>query len=62
MTDGYGSDHMRVITQLDVSVTPPAPVYRVVRNVRAINRAAFNEDLHAQLDRHSGLVVKASAS
>ena len=49
VSDALESDHMCVITQLDVTVTPPAPVYRVVCNVRAINRAAFNADLQAEL-------------
>ena len=49
VSDALESDHMCVITQLDVTVTPPAPVYRVARNLLAVNRAAFNEDLQAEL-------------
>ena len=36
------SDHTCVITQ-------SAPVYRVARNLRAVKRAAFSEDLRAEL-------------
>ena len=47
--DALASDHMCVITQLDVTVTPHAPVYRVARNLRDVNQAAFNEVLQAEL-------------
>ena len=43
MSDALESDH------ICVAVTSAAPVYRVARNLRAVNRAAFNEDLRAEL-------------
>ena len=43
MSDALESDH------ICVAVTSAAPVYRVARNLRAVNRAAFNEDLQAEL-------------
>ena len=49
VSEALESDHMCVITQLDVTVTPSAPIYRVVRNLRAVNRASFNEDFQADL-------------
>ena len=49
VSEALESDHKCVITQLNVTVTPPAPVYRVVRNLHAVNRAAFNEDRQAEL-------------
>ena len=46
--DALESDHMCVITQLDVTVTPPVSVYRVVCNVRAINQAALETKIFMQ--------------
>ena len=49
MSDGLQSDRRCVLVQLDVSVSSPPPVHRLVRNIRGIDRVAFKRDLEAEL-------------
>ena len=46
VTDGLESDHACIVTQLNVPCPPPPPpVYKVTRNIRDIDRLAFQSDL-----------------
>ena len=56
VSDALESDHNCVITRFDVNISPPPPVFRHVRNLRAIDSTVFKHDLHselARLDHHS---------
>ena len=43
------SDHFCVLSEFDMDKPSIAPVYRTLRNLRAIDRAAFREDIKAEL-------------
>ena len=45
------SDHKCVITRFEVNISPPPPVFRHVRNLRAIDCTVFRHDLHSELSR-----------
>ena len=49
VTDSLESDHLCVMSCFDVSVARSCPVYRYVRNIRAIDRSAFVADLGTEL-------------
>ena len=51
LCDALESDHKCVITRFDVNISPPPPVFRHVRNLRAIDRTVFKHDLHSELAR-----------
>ena len=51
VSDALESDHKCVITRFDVNISPPPPVFRHVRNLRAIDRTVFKHDLHSELAR-----------
>ena len=45
VTQSISSDHFCVVCELRVAVPPDPAVYRESRNIRAIDRAAFRDDL-----------------
>ena len=45
VTQSIASDHFCVVCELCVAVPPDPAVYRESRNIRAIDRAAFRDDL-----------------
>ena len=49
VTDSLESDHLCVMSCVDVSVARSCPVYRYVRNIRGIDRSAFVADLETEL-------------
>ncbi|KAK7111255.1 hypothetical protein V1264_010921 [Littorina saxatilis] len=51
VTRALESDHFCVLIQFDMVLPSPVPVYRVVRNLRAIDRVGFQGDLSMELAR-----------
>ena len=49
VSDALESDHKCVISSFDIRPPTPKPVYRQFRNLRAMDRAAFQEDLQSEL-------------
>ena len=49
MTDSLESDHLCVLSCVDVSVARSCPIYRYVRNIRGIDCSAFVADLETEL-------------
>ena len=51
VSDALESDHKYVITQFAVNISTPPPVFRHVRNLRAIDRAVFKNGVHSEFAR-----------
>ena len=49
VSDALESDHKCLLTQFDVNISPPLPLFRHVCNLRAIDHSAFKHDLHSEL-------------
>lgn len=49
VTDSLSSDHFCIICIFDVSILKPDPVFKIIRNIRDIDRSSFNHDLTAEL-------------
>ena len=49
VSDALESDHQCIFSHFNVTVAKPLPVYRTVRNVRAVDRSVFAGDLTAGL-------------
>ena len=49
VSDALESDHQCIFSHFNVTVAKPLPVYRTVRNVRAVGRSVFAGDLTAGL-------------
>jgi hypothetical protein len=51
VTSGLESDHLCLISTFTVEVAKPTPVYRYIRNIRAIDRISFTNDLSSELSK-----------
>lgn len=49
VTHALESDHFTLLSHFNLTLPPPSPAYKTVRNIRAIDRAALKTDLQAEL-------------